>query len=179
MSGSLKLNHQFYFQVILSHQSQTMKTFTLLIQLAASVSVIVAQYGPVPLIINTPPSLTECEPVLIQWTNVALLVSINVEYIRVGTTGTIETIQQLGKVNDTFFTWTVNIAAGHSVGFEVTDATGAVAQSAAVPIQPGGFPLSMKIRLPALVPDKVKQAYGFLLELWNLEFSPVRVFFEL
>ncbi|KAF9056767.1 hypothetical protein BDP27DRAFT_1344928 [Rhodocollybia butyracea] len=110
-----------------------MKTFTLLTQLAASVSVIMAQFGPAPLTVDTPASLTECEPVLVQWSGADAPLPFSV--FNAGTPT--EITEELGEVDGTTFTWTVNIAAGEAVGFEVVDAAGSIAQSATSVIQPG------------------------------------------
>ncbi|KAF9056773.1 hypothetical protein BDP27DRAFT_1242338, partial [Rhodocollybia butyracea] len=46
-------------------------------------------------------------------------------------------IEDLGETNATSFTWIVDVAAGKWIGFDVTDSKNALAQSAAVLVQPG------------------------------------------
>ncbi|KAJ4494960.1 hypothetical protein C8J55DRAFT_554563 [Lentinula edodes] len=91
--------------------------------------------------INTPGSLTECEPVLLQWTGGTppyflryMLQSLPAVYNSGAPSTNAET---LTTTNSTSFTWTVNIASGQSIGFNIVDNTGAEKQSAAVPIQAG------------------------------------------
>ncbi|KAJ3871736.1 hypothetical protein F5051DRAFT_422868 [Lentinula edodes] len=83
--------------------------------------------------INTPGSLTECEPVLLQWTG-----GTPPYFLSVYNSGAPSTnAETLTTTNSTSFTWTVNIASGQSIGFNIVDNTGAEKQSAAVPIQAG------------------------------------------
>ncbi|KAJ3839282.1 hypothetical protein F5878DRAFT_131579 [Lentinula raphanica] len=79
--------------------------------------------------INTPGSLTECEPVLLSWTGGKGAV-----YPSGSPTTNLET---LTTTNSTSFTWEVNVASGQSIGFSVLDSTGEQKQTAAVPIQAG------------------------------------------
>ncbi|KAF9070907.1 hypothetical protein BDP27DRAFT_1362153 [Rhodocollybia butyracea] len=169
-----------------------MKTFTLLTQLAASVSVIMAQFGPAPSFeVDTPASLTQCEPVVVEWSGgtppydlYSYPPSLNTSEVcgdgvlsnriyRV-TPFSVYVITELGsEVNATSFKWVVNIPAGQVVGFDVTDAAGSFAQSGVVTIQPGKrflkycHPLWRKIQLLALALNKVKWAYGDGFSSWN------------
>ncbi|KAJ3936316.1 MAG: hypothetical protein NXY57DRAFT_957403 [Lentinula lateritia] len=109
--------------------------------------------------INTPGSLTECEPVLLQWTggtppyflldvsflhyrgifsNLSMRI-VDLEHLpSVYNSGSPSTnAETLTTTNSTSFTWTVNIASGQSIGFNIVDNTGAEKQSAAVAIQAG------------------------------------------
>ncbi|KIK63081.1 hypothetical protein GYMLUDRAFT_57828 [Collybiopsis luxurians FD-317 M1] len=83
--------------------------------------------------INTPASLTTCQPVLIQWQGGTPPYFLSV-YNQAAAS---QTAENLGQQNGTTFTWTVDIAAGQSVGFNIVDSTGTQKQSAAVPIQSG------------------------------------------
>ncbi|KAJ4477180.1 hypothetical protein J3R30DRAFT_3483083 [Lentinula aciculospora] len=83
--------------------------------------------------INTPASLTVCQPVLIQWTG-----GTPPYFLSVYNSGSPSTnAETLTTTNSTSFTWTVNIAAGQSIGFNIVDNTGLQKQSAAVSIQSG------------------------------------------
>ncbi|KAJ3734305.1 hypothetical protein DFJ43DRAFT_1064593 [Lentinula guzmanii] len=83
--------------------------------------------------INTPGSLTECQPVLLQWTG-----GTPPYFLSVYNSGSPSTnAETLTTTNSTSFTWTVNIASGQSIGFNLVDNTGAEKQSGAVPIQAG------------------------------------------
>ncbi|KAG9315334.1 Endonuclease/exonuclease/phosphatase [Chiua virens] len=46
-------------------------------------------------------------------------------------------LESFSATNSTSYTWTVNIAQGTYIGFTLRDSTGAVAQSAAISVQPG------------------------------------------
>ncbi|KAF9066621.1 hypothetical protein BDP27DRAFT_998479 [Rhodocollybia butyracea] len=84
--------------------------------------------------INTPPSLTVCEPALLQWTGGTPPYASLVIFPDGTPTSTLLDLGPQGT--NTQFTWNVNITSG-SVGFTIVDSTGAMGQSAAVPIQPG------------------------------------------
>ncbi|KAF8825129.1 hypothetical protein HHX47_DHR7000604 [Lentinula edodes] len=85
--------------------------------------------------INTPGSLTECQPVLLQWTGGTPQQPLTFCVYNSGAPST--NAETLTTTNSTSFTWTVNIASGQSIGFNIVDNTGAEKQSAAVPIQAG------------------------------------------
>jgi hypothetical protein len=83
--------------------------------------------------INTPGQLSECEPALISWTGGQPPYFLSVYPQSDPST----TVENLGELNSTSFTWIVNVASGQSVGFNLLDSTGAEKQTAAVPIQAG------------------------------------------
>ncbi|KAI8980168.1 hypothetical protein BD414DRAFT_551040 [Trametes punicea] len=82
--------------------------------------------------INTPNPPTQCVPVQLTWQGgdppyfLAIIP---------GGQPQAPALQQYPGLTGTTFTWSVNISAGQSVGFEVTDSQGHIAQSAPVTIQ--------------------------------------------
>ncbi|TBU57980.1 hypothetical protein BD310DRAFT_949015 [Dichomitus squalens] len=75
--------------------------------------------------INTPNPPTQCVPVQLTWSG--------------GNRGQpgAAALQQYSGLTGTSFTWPTNITSGTSIGFTLTDSTGATAQSAPVTINPG------------------------------------------
>jgi len=84
--------------------------------------------------INTPSNVVVCQPILLSWTGGTPPYFLTVHD---GNNPTGPAIQDLGQQDGTSFTWTVNIAAGTSIGLAVRDSTGASVQSASFPINSG------------------------------------------
>jgi len=84
--------------------------------------------------INTPSNVVVCQPILLSWTGGTPPYFLTVQDVN-NPTG--PAIQDLGQQDSTSFTWTVNIAAGTSIGLAVRDSTGASVQSASFPINSG------------------------------------------
>ncbi|KAJ1307767.1 hypothetical protein OPQ81_001854 [Rhizoctonia solani] len=102
--------------------------FVKVTSLLALVAAVAAQS----LTINTPASVVQCQPAQITWTatNTPVFVSI----IPGGQPGA-AALQDFGQQTGSSLTWTVNIAAGTSITFQLRDSTGAVAYSAPTTIQ--------------------------------------------
>ncbi|KAJ7598758.1 hypothetical protein C8J56DRAFT_1039636 [Mycena floridula] len=97
-----------------------MKSFTTLFGIAALANTsALAQ-----LTIHTPATVVQCQPVLLSWTG------------RQGNNPTGAPLEDLGVQTGHTFTWTVDIPAGTSVGFEIRDSTGVIENSAPVIVQP-------------------------------------------
>ncbi|KAH7341549.1 hypothetical protein B0J17DRAFT_647074 [Rhizoctonia solani] len=94
----------------------------------ALVAAVVAQS----LVINTPASVVQCQPAQVTWTatNTPVFVSI----IPGGQPGA-AALQDFGQQTGQSLTWTVNIAAGTSITFQLRDSTGAVAYSSPISVQ--------------------------------------------
>jgi hypothetical protein len=84
--------------------------------------------------INTPSNVVVCQPILLSWTGGTPPYFLT---IHDGNNPTGPAIQDLGSQDSTSFTWTVNIAAGTSIGLAVRDSTGQSVQSASFPINSG------------------------------------------
>ncbi|KAI0325539.1 hypothetical protein GY45DRAFT_1340053 [Cubamyces sp. BRFM 1775] len=84
--------------------------------------------------ILTPNPPTQCVPVQIKWNGGTPPFFLS---IFPGDQPQAPSLEQFPNLQSSPFTWNTNIAAGQSVGFQVTDNTGAVAQSGSVIIQPG------------------------------------------
>ncbi|CAE6475875.1 unnamed protein product, partial [Rhizoctonia solani] len=99
---------------------------------AASFLALVAAAVAQSLVINTPASVVQCQPAQITWTatNTPVFLSI----IPGGQPGA-AALQDFGSQSGSSLTWTVNLAAGTSITFQLRDSTGAVAYSSPVTIQ--------------------------------------------
>ncbi|CAE6429646.1 unnamed protein product [Rhizoctonia solani] len=106
-------------------------TPTMLFQ-ATSFLALVAAAVAQSLVINTPASVVQCQPAQITWTatNTPVFVSI----IPGGQPGA-AALQDFGQQAGSSLTWTVNIAAGTSITFQLRDSTGAVAYSSPISVQ--------------------------------------------
>ncbi|CAE6392940.1 unnamed protein product [Rhizoctonia solani] len=84
------------------------------------------------LVINTPASVVQCQPAQVTWTasNTPVFVSI----IPGGQPGAAALVD-FGSQTGSSLTWTVNIAAGTSLTFQLRDSTGAVAYSSPISVQ--------------------------------------------
>ncbi|KAF5352300.1 hypothetical protein D9758_011925 [Tetrapyrgos nigripes] len=112
-----------------------MKFFTTLITSSLAFAATVAAQG---LTINTPPNLLLQVPA---WLMASLLclpgkvVKLPTSCVVPGSQSGATPLEDLGQQEGTSFTWNVDIDAGTSVGLELRDSTGALAQSAPVTIQ--------------------------------------------
>jgi len=86
------------------------------------------------LMIQTPAALTECQPVLISWSGGTAPYFVAVIP---GGQPSASALENFPEQNGTSTTWTVDLAAGTSVAFKVTDGTGEINYSQAVTIVPG------------------------------------------
>ncbi|KAI0661712.1 hypothetical protein C8Q70DRAFT_966844 [Cubamyces menziesii] len=86
--------------------------------------------------ILTPNPPTQCVPVQIKW-NGGSPPFFLVSSIFPGDQPQAPSLEQFPNLQSSPFTWKTDIPAGQSVGFQVTDNTGAIAQSGSVIIQPG------------------------------------------
>ncbi|KAF9053845.1 hypothetical protein BDZ89DRAFT_1056398 [Hymenopellis radicata] len=78
------------------------------------------------------PSLTECQPVLITWSDGAgALITLTVH----DSNGAV--LKDFGQVEDTSLTWVVDVPADTAVSLEVVDSVGELAQTALVEISEG------------------------------------------
>ncbi|KAH7921038.1 hypothetical protein BV22DRAFT_1114618 [Leucogyrophana mollusca] len=84
--------------------------------------------------INTPANVVECQPTLLAWSG-----GTPPYYLSVlpGSSPTAAALENLGELNGTSVTWTVNQPAGTSLGLTLRDSTGATAQSAPFTVNPG------------------------------------------
>ncbi|KAI1797141.1 hypothetical protein LXA43DRAFT_1138120 [Ganoderma leucocontextum] len=111
---------------------------TCLVAAALLVAVVNAQFQ-----INTPASVTECVPVQFTWTGGQepyFLRGIYHAFRRIINPGGVPgatAFQQYSGVTGTSFTWSANISSGTSIGLQLTDTNGQIAQSAPVTIQAG------------------------------------------
>ncbi|KIY43832.1 hypothetical protein FISHEDRAFT_77761 [Fistulina hepatica ATCC 64428] len=103
--------------------------------LSAAISLISLAVAVAALTINTPSSLTECEPVLLEWSDGTAPYYLNA-FLHYGADPS-TTILNFGEINATEYTWTVDYASGTSLGLTVEDSTGTTAESAAVTVQSG------------------------------------------
>ncbi|PIL28591.1 hypothetical protein GSI_08632 [Ganoderma sinense ZZ0214-1] len=91
-----------------------------------------------PLVINTPVDVVQCQVTILTWEggvapfSLKTLVTYAIRSIR---TEDQETIFTASNLQGTSFGWDASVPAGTVVGFDVKDATGALAQSAFVAIQ--------------------------------------------
>ncbi|KAF5381958.1 hypothetical protein D9615_004358 [Tricholomella constricta] len=101
------------------------------------------------LTINTPSNPVVCQPLLLTWsggTPPYFLVRISAQFFHTksNTCGFIiiepnaPSLHDFGQVEGNSLTWTVNIAAGTSIGLTLRDSTGTTAQSAPFNINAGG-----------------------------------------
>ncbi|PIL35599.1 hypothetical protein GSI_02327 [Ganoderma sinense ZZ0214-1] len=104
---------------------------TCLVAAALLVAAVNAQFQ-----INTPASITQCVPVQFSWTGGEQPYFLACVINPGGVTGA-AALQQYTGLTGTSFTWSANISEGTSIGLQLTDSTGAIAQSAPVTIQSG------------------------------------------
>ncbi|KLO17210.1 hypothetical protein SCHPADRAFT_994525 [Schizopora paradoxa] len=101
--------------------------------IAALVATVLATAANAQFMIITPSNVVECEPTLLSWSGgVAPYFLVIVD----GNNPT-TTLENLGQVNGTSLSFIVNFASGTSLGLNLKDSTGAVAQSGAFPVQAG------------------------------------------
>ncbi|EIN04875.1 hypothetical protein PUNSTDRAFT_107721 [Punctularia strigosozonata HHB-11173 SS5] len=82
--------------------------------------------------INTPTSAVQCQPVLLSWQGGAPPYFLSV---LPGGQPSAAALEDLGEQTGTSLTWTVDIAAGTSLGLTLRDSTGALAQSGQFTVQ--------------------------------------------
>ncbi|KAG5353529.1 hypothetical protein C0989_005976 [Termitomyces sp. Mn162] len=82
--------------------------------------------------INTPTNVVVCQPILLTWTG-----GTGPYFLVITGQPNGQALEDLGMVQSTQFSWTVNIPAGTSIGLTLRDSTGQIAQSAAFTINPG------------------------------------------
>ncbi|KIR53141.1 hypothetical protein I315_04177 [Cryptococcus gattii Ru294] len=85
--------------------------------------------------INTPASIIECQPAALSWTGG----SSSPYYLAALPGGEVaaSALENIGTVDSTSYTWTVNIASGTNITIKVTDGQGNVAYSSPLVIQQG------------------------------------------
>jgi len=103
--------------------------FTSLAAVALFVSGALAQFT-----INTPTNVVVCQPILLTWSGGTPPYFLSV---LPGSQPNAAALVDLGQQSGTSFTWTVNIAAGTSIGLNLRDSSGLVAQSAPFTINSG------------------------------------------
>ncbi|TRM64683.1 hypothetical protein BD626DRAFT_547082 [Schizophyllum amplum] len=84
--------------------------------------------------INTPASITQCQPTLITWDTSD---SESPYYLSIlpGNNPSGTPLKQFDSMDGSSYSWTTDIAQGTSIGFTLKDSTGKTVQSAAVTIQ--------------------------------------------
>ncbi|KIK63126.1 hypothetical protein GYMLUDRAFT_41445 [Collybiopsis luxurians FD-317 M1] len=86
------------------------------------------------LTINTPSSLTVCQPTLLSWSDGTAPYYLSI--IPGGETSS-SALKTFDTTNSTSYTWTVDISAGTAITVELKDSTGTIAYSDEVTIQSG------------------------------------------
>jgi len=110
------------------HVHTTMKAFTVLATLSAA-SLALAQGT---LIINTPVSIVQCQPVLLTYGGGTAPYFISV---LPGGQPAATPLEQLPQQSGTSYTWTADIAAGTNISLSIRDSTGAINYGSPVVIQ--------------------------------------------
>ncbi|KAM5535957.1 hypothetical protein V8D89_010397 [Ganoderma adspersum] len=108
---------------------------TCLVAAAMLVAAVNAQFQ-----INTPASITQCVPTQFTWTGGSGEQSYSPSRVMAIVPGGVPgaaALQQYSGLTGNSFSWSANITEGTSIGLQLTDSTGAIAQSAPVTIQSG------------------------------------------
>ncbi|EIM90920.1 uncharacterized protein STEHIDRAFT_152607 [Stereum hirsutum FP-91666 SS1] len=104
-----------------------MKTFTALASLRIALPDVLGM-----LTVDTPTDLVHCEPAEIVWNGG--VAPFNVEITAGNDPSSV--LEDLGETSAQTITWDVDVAAGTSIGIDIRDSTGALAQTADVTIGP-------------------------------------------
>ncbi|THH10312.1 hypothetical protein EW145_g1417 [Phellinidium pouzarii] len=123
--ASLIPQHTHVFPTTRCPNRHNMKYFTFFTVLVAA-----AAQASASLTINTPPSIVQCEPVLLQWSDGTPPYFPSI--LPGGQTS--GTLESLPTTSSTSYTWDCNIAAGTSITLALRDSTGAQVYSDAVTI---------------------------------------------
>ncbi|CAD6564557.1 MAG: hypothetical protein CYPHOPRED_004069 [Cyphobasidiales sp. Tagirdzhanova-0007] len=134
-----------------------MKSTTLIFAVATAASAAFAQDA---LVIQSPPSLVQCQPTLVSWSG-----GTQPYYVAIlpGGQASATALESFPEQTGDSYTWTVDLAAGQEVTFRVTDSTGAINYSSQVMIYAGSSTTSPRLRRPSGASLRASSAAGPIL----------------